>query len=189
MPSIALIGCAVAILFWGAAGIFDKLAMKGIDPVSGVLVRMAFITTAVLVFCVATGRWREVLSFPASTYLYLLVGGLLGGFVGQVAYFVAVKHAPVSQVVPITATYPVIAFLLAVLFLREHVTLAKVGGLVLVIAGLMLVSGGNGGTGTTEGQAAVMRDRPEDARQQHVAELAGEGKGDISVAEDAGVRR
>ena len=150
MQSVALIGCVIAILSWGSAGIFDKLAMKDIDPFSGVLVRMVLITTAVLVFCAATDRLRPVLEFEPRTYLYLIVSGLLGGLIGQLAYYIAIKHAPVTVVVPVTATYPVIAFVLAAIFLREQLTLPKVGGLILVVVGLMLLSSGKNNASQAE---------------------------------------
>lgn len=158
MTTTAVFGCTVAVLAWGAAGIFDKLAMKGIDPFSGVMVRMFIVTTAVVVFCIATGRMRPVLEFAPHTYLYLVCSGLMGGFIGQLAYYVAVKEAPVSQVVPITATYPVVAFLLAAIFLRESVTFPKVAGLVLVVTGLMLLSGSKAAPADAEAPPAAVED-------------------------------
>jgi transporter family protein len=157
MDSIALFGCAMAIIFWGAASIFDKLAVKGIDPFSAVLVRMFFVTAAVLVFCAATGRIRPILEFAPRTYLYLMGSGLAGGLIGQLGYFVAIKHAPVTQVVPITATYPVVAFVLAVLFLREQPTLPKAAGLLLVVCGLLLLSSSRNHDAATQPPPALER--------------------------------
>ena len=142
MHGAALIGCIVTILAWGVASIFDKIAMRGIDPVSGVLVRMVFVTTVVLGFCALTGRVRPIFEFAPQTHMYLIISALFGGLIGQLAYYVAIKHAPATIVVPVVATYPVIAFALAVLFLREHVSVIRVSGVVLVVVGLMLISSG-----------------------------------------------
>ncbi len=141
MPTVALFGCAVAILAWGGAALFDKIAVRGVDPFGAVLVRMAFVTVALLAFCAATGRLRQVAAFPPTVFLCLAASGLLGGFLGQAAYYLAIKQAPASQIVPVTATYPVVAVLLAVLFLHERLTPLKAFGVVLVVAGLMLVAG------------------------------------------------
>ena len=141
MPTVALFGCAIAIIAWGGAGIFDKLAMKTADPFIAVLVRMVMVTTAVVVFCAATDRLRPALELPSPAYLHLFISGLLGALIGQLGVYIALTHAPVTQVVPIVASYPAVAFLLAVLFLREQPTLPKVVGLVLVVGGLMLLSG------------------------------------------------
>lgn len=140
MSTMALFGCAMAILAWGSAGIFDKLAMKTVDPFMGVLVRMVMVTTTVLVFCAATDRLRPALELPSPAYLYLFISGLLGALIGQLGIFIALKYAPVTQVVPMVASYPAVAFLLAVLFLREQPTLPKIVGLLLVVGGLMLLS-------------------------------------------------
>lgn len=144
MHPTAIIGCALAVVFWGSAGIFDKLGVRGVDPLTAVLVRMFFGTSVVFALCLATGRVRPALDLEPKTYLCLLMSALLGGLIGQIAYFAAIKLAPASQVVPITATYPVVAAAMAVIFLREQPTLAKGIGIVLVVIGLALVSSGNG---------------------------------------------
>jgi len=154
MQPAALIGCAVAILAWGSAGIFDKLGVKNVDPFSAVLVRMVFGTLVILLVCAATGRLKPIASFEPRTIGFLCASALLGGLIGQVAYFVAVKYAPVTQVIPITATYPVIAVIFATVILREHLTLPRIAGVVLVVAGLMLVSSGNS-KGAAEGSASI----------------------------------
>jgi len=42
-------------------------------------------------------------------------------------------------VVPIGASYPVLAFILGTVFFRESFTWSKMGGIVLVIAGVFLL--------------------------------------------------
>ncbi len=145
MQAIALVACAVTIVCWGSAGIFDKLGVKGVDPYSAVLVRMVFGTAAILVICAATDRLRPILAFEPRTFWCLAASAVLGGLVGQIGYFIAIKYAPVTQVIPITATYPVVAALLAVAFLREQPTVPKAIGILLVVIGLILVSSGNNG--------------------------------------------
>jgi len=72
---------------------------------------------------------------------------LLGSLIGQVAYYSAMRHADASLVVPITATYPLVGAMLAIALLREPLTASKVGGALLVVAGLALLSGGFGQPG------------------------------------------
>lgn len=141
MDSVAVMGCIVAIVAWGSGGVVDKLGVRASDPYAAVLVRLTFSTLMVLAFCAATGRVRGAMELSPKVYLFLAISGLLGSVVGQAAYYVAIKHAPVGQVVPITATYPVIAFLLAIVVLREQPSLPRFLGVALVVVGLMLVSG------------------------------------------------
>jgi uncharacterized membrane protein len=52
----------------------------------------------------------------------------------------ALKHGNASQVVPITATYPIITAVLAALFLQEALTATRVAGIALVAIGAALVA-------------------------------------------------
>lgn len=140
MSPTAVLSCLVAVLAWGANGLFDKLGVKGIDPLHAVLIRNAFSTAVIAGLCVASGRLKEVTHLEPRAYLFLALSGLLGSVLAQTAYYFAMKTAPVSQVVPITATYPVVAFLLAALFLRESFTPGRFVGVLLVVVGLMLVA-------------------------------------------------
>ncbi|MEN6344742.1 MAG: EamA family transporter [Armatimonadia bacterium] len=140
MSPTALLACLVAVLAWGANGLFDKLGVKGIDPLHAVLIRNAFSTAVIAGLCAATGRLKEVTHLEPRAYFFLALSGLLGSVLAQTAYYFAMKTAPVSQVVPITATYPVVAFLLAAFFLRESCTPGRFVGVLLVVVGLMLVA-------------------------------------------------
>ncbi|MFC2061361.1 EamA family transporter [Elusimicrobiota bacterium] len=51
----------------------------------------------------------------------------------------ALKDAPASKAVPISATYPLIAAVLGVIILKENVTLIRLLGTVLIISGVCLV--------------------------------------------------
>ncbi len=66
-------------------------------------------------------------------------GGLIAGFLGQLTLYNALKAGEASIVVPISATYPLVTLIIAVLILGESVTLAKVLGIVLVICGVALL--------------------------------------------------
>ena len=140
MNLIGLACCLVAALCWGAAGIFDKLGTKGMDPFVAVLIRTTCVTVVALVFCMLTGRMQEISVTPGRAYLFLALSGLVGAFLGHAVYYLAIKQAPVSLVVPITAAYPVITFILAVFVLREHFSLLRLGGVLLVVMGVWLVA-------------------------------------------------
>lgn len=57
-----------------------------------------------------------------------------------VMFFLAVSNAEVSRVVPISSAYPLITALLAVLFLNEALTATRAGGMLLVVAGVAILS-------------------------------------------------
>jgi transporter family protein len=57
----------------------------------------------------------------------------------MLTYFYALQAAPASRAVPIAASYPLVAALLGIAFLGESLTLSKLAGTVLIIAGVWLV--------------------------------------------------
>ena len=142
MNTQAIIAATVAMLAWGAAAIFDKFGMRGVtSPLLALVVRLTVATVAVYIYALAVGVLPELRSLPRANLIALAAGGLLAALVGQQAYFVALKYADASRVVPFAASYPVIAMILAVLILKEPFTLPKAIGTLLIIGGLMLVSG------------------------------------------------
>jgi len=142
---IALTAATVAMLCWGGAAIFDKLGMRGVDnPLLAIIIRMAFATVILFGYALATGALSQVRTVPRGNVLALLASALLAAIIGQFAYYVAMKHGEASRVVPFSASYPVVAMVLAVLFLREPVTALKIVGTFMVMGGLMLVSGVGG---------------------------------------------
>lgn len=138
----AIIAATIAMLAWGAAAICDKVAMRDVSsPLLALVVRLTVATVAVYIYAIAVGVLPEVRTIPRANLLALGAGGLLAALIGQQAYFAAIRHADASRVVPFTASYPIIAMVLAVLILREPLTVPKVLGTVMIIGGLMLVSG------------------------------------------------
>lgn len=81
--------------------------------------------------------WRE-----SPTGKGMILGLLAGvmGTLGYVFFILAVERGKVSIVVPLTATYPVITFLLGVLLLAEEVKLRHLLGTLLAVIGAILLS-------------------------------------------------
>jgi transporter family protein len=69
----------------------------------------------------------------------VIIGGLLGGMIGQIFYFKSLQTWEASRAVPIAGSYPLFTFLLSFLILKEPITATKVLGILSVIAGLYLL--------------------------------------------------
>lgn len=63
----------------------------------------------------------------------------MSGPSGQWTYYKALKYAEASRVVSIVGGFPLIAFVVAVLLLGESLTLQKLCGTILVVAGIALL--------------------------------------------------
>ena len=72
------------------------------------------------------GAWAIVTAFAAA-------GGLI-------CFFYALSKGDASVVVPATSAYPVIALIGGAIFLSESITVPKVIGTLLVIAGVVVIS-------------------------------------------------
>ena len=72
---------------------------------------------------------------------FVVAGARVGPIIGQLTYFRALKIAEASQVIPVCATYPLVALALAILLLREPLTVSKGAGAICIVAGIILISG------------------------------------------------
>lgn len=125
---------------WGIAPILEKIGLGKIEPLSGLLIRsLGVVIGATLLIIFRTQALRGALAADAKTFFYLLLGGILASFLGQLFFYRALKTGQTSQVVPLAATYPLVSFLIAVFFLQEQLTLQKVIGVLLVISGVLLL--------------------------------------------------
>lgn len=87
------------------------------NPFAAVLIGYLVSSTTVIAID-RLSRQRPAASRRAGVAWFAFTGALNG--IGVLAMYAALQAAPVSQVAPIIATYPLITFLLAVLGLREE---------------------------------------------------------------------
>jgi transporter family protein len=126
---------------WGLAPLLEKAGLRGaIDPVAGVVARTVGVLIGLMLFLpLAPRTWTQARALPPRVWLLLGLGGLLASIIGQICFYRALKTGEVSRVVPVGASYPVIACLLGIFVLREPLTAAKAVGIGLVVAGTLLL--------------------------------------------------
>jgi len=136
-----------AAVLWGLSPLLDKWAMNRghITPLLVVALRTVSVAVAAWVAVVAAGvmkpgaaqQWRETswLEFAA-----VAAGGLLAAGIGQWFYYKALNASDVSLAVPVSATYPLFAAMLALLMRREALSSLRVAGIVLAVAGCVLLA-------------------------------------------------
>lgn len=92
-------------------------------------------------YTVYAGRW-DVLRAPQRTYAYFSGSGSITA-VALLALFAALQQGRVAIVDPLAATAPLFTLVFAVIFLRdvERVTKGVVGGALLVVVGIVLITG------------------------------------------------
>ena len=88
----------------------------------------------------AQGKGREVIrTLRSKAGRSCIWGALLGAPLGMGGYLMALSMAGPAYVLPITSLYPAIAALLALVFLKERVSLRAWGGLALCVIGAIAI--------------------------------------------------
>lgn len=127
-------------LIWGFAPAFEKLGLTGrIDPFLGVVIRTIPIAVISLAGLVLMGRAGSLSTVDLRSALFIIAGGIIAGLLGQLAFYSALKTGQASVVVPIAATYPLVAFVVSMVFLGESFTWHKAIGICLVVGGVILL--------------------------------------------------
>lgn len=119
----------------GSLGITSTLALKNLawpdlilwSGIGYVIVAGALVATHNTAVKITSGSWWAILSAG------LAISALISLYVG-------LQHGSAARVVTVGAAYPAVTVLLAALFLSEPLTVPHVLGVLLVIAGCVLIS-------------------------------------------------
>src|SRR5262245_394874 len=126
----------LAVMSWGLWAIFSKLIGDGLSATHS----QALSTIGLLPLIVVLALEKS-LTNPGSVALGALYGlgaGLLSAF-GNLAYYdILQRGGKAATVIPLTALYPLVTVLLAVLFLRERLNRIQLGGVFLALGATYL---------------------------------------------------
>ena len=137
-----LLWSMATIVLWGAWGLVSKIASNGVDVYVNQLLYTAGL--APLMIFIAWTVWkhspRESAKDRRRGVFWAFLTGILGGL-GNLAFFQAlVKGGEASIVAPVTALFPMVTVLLAVLFLKERLGRTQWVGLALAFVAIYLLS-------------------------------------------------
>lgn len=125
---------------WGLVPVIEKLGLMRLSPVVGLFYRcLGVIIGIVLLLAFKGSAIRASLQELHLGMVFLVCGGFLASVVGQIFFYNALKTGEASRVVPLAAAYPLVSFLLGVVFLSEKVTWAKVCGISFIILGVVFL--------------------------------------------------
>ena len=133
----------------------DLLALAGAVAVSGYLligrrlrpklsllsyIFLVYSTAAVSLIVLCLARGHPFAGYPTQTYLMFLLLAVVPQIIGHSSYNWALKYLPATFVGVGTLGEPVGSTILAYVILNEIPTLAKIGGGVLILAGIYISS-------------------------------------------------
>ncbi|HMU95478.1 MAG TPA: EamA family transporter [Elusimicrobiota bacterium] len=126
----------LAAVVWGLSGFVEKIGLRGADPQTGVLARSLGVGVAgVVLLMVRPEVGTGFLALDWRTRLTLMGGGALASVIAQLFFYRALKVGDVGRVAAVGGAWPVVAFVLSVLFLGETLTVRKGLGIFLVVLG------------------------------------------------------
>lgn len=131
-----LLSAILAMIIYGFWGFFPKIAVTYISPQSALVYEVG---GAMLVGLLTLFFIRFQLQFHPTGMLFAVLTGI-AGMIGTLFFFAAAQKGKIAIVVGLTALYPLITVILAVIFLREPLTLKQVMGLILACAAILLLS-------------------------------------------------
>lgn len=131
-----------AAFIWGIAPILEKLGLGSVAPAAGLFYRCLGVLLGLLVLVIFIVKPEEIRSVDLRSAMLLAMGGFLASFVAQIFFYNALKSGNVSAVVPLSGSYPLIAFILGVLLLGESFSYFRVFGVALIVAGIWFLRAG-----------------------------------------------
>jgi uncharacterized membrane protein len=138
--SLKVMVCMVlATVGWGVWGILDKLAVSGGTALETWLAECIWELSIVMVafaLCRMRGYKVELANRPAWFFAFLSALSLA---IGRFTFLCALNMSSASYVLTITGCYPLLMYFLAVLFLQEKFDRVRFLGILLVVAGAIVV--------------------------------------------------
>jgi transporter family protein len=133
-----LVYTVLTILFWGAWGLVSKIASNGVDANTNQIFYTLGLLPLILIV-LRSPRLKQGTQRRAGIF-WAFTTGILGG-TGNIAFFHAlVVGGKASIVVPVTALFPVVTVVLAMIFLRERLSNPQKLGFCLAIGAIYLLS-------------------------------------------------
>lgn len=125
-----------ALALWGFWGFFPKIATKTVDARSATVYSLLGGLIIGILVLWSLGFKPQ---YTPSGFAFAFLTGFTGSL-GSYFFFKAVSRGPVASIICLTALYPVISLILALIFLKEPVTVKQWSGVALAIVSMALVS-------------------------------------------------
>ena len=124
---------------WGLVPFLEKVGLSSVEPTAAYLVRCSGVFLGVVIIIAFTPQFPSFGKMGVKSVFFLVLAGILAGFVAQLVFYKALKMGEVSRIIPITSCYPLFTFILGWIFLGEEVTLSRIFGILLILGGTLLL--------------------------------------------------
>lgn len=125
-------------LFAALTAIFAKVGIKGVDTDLATAIRTVVILLIAWAIVLFKGSAGSVAGLTKINWTFLVLSGLATGL-SWICYFKALQLGKVSQVAPIDKLSVALAIILAVLFLKESLSVKQAIGALMIIGGSVVL--------------------------------------------------
>ena len=125
--------------FAALTAIFAKVGVEDVNSNLATAIRTVVILLVAWGIVFATGANEGLMQLPRRSLLFLILSGFATGL-SWIFYFRALSLGNASQVAPVDKTSIVLVLIFAALFLGEPMTLKVVIGVLLILAGTLLLA-------------------------------------------------
>ncbi|MFH1413430.1 MAG: EamA family transporter [Candidatus Omnitrophota bacterium] len=132
----AFLWAVIAAMIWGVVPLIEKTGLAKAEPMPGLFYRSLGVLIGLLLLGLFMVKPQEIKSLDPRSIGFLVLGGFLASIVAQFCFYNSLKFGEVSRVVPIAGSFPMITFILGVLFFGESFTFLKASGVVLIVLGI-----------------------------------------------------
>lgn len=124
--------------FAGITAILAKCGIRKTDSNVATAIRTVIVFWFSWLMVLITGTGGEIRQIDSRTFLFLVLSGLATG-ASWLCYFHALQKGDINKVVPIDKSSTVLTILLALIFLQEGISGAKIVSVLLIGIGTMLM--------------------------------------------------
>lgn len=133
-----LLFAILSAVFAALTSIFAKIGMKGVNSDLATLIRVLVIVPFTLTLVLIQGVQKDLSKFTTTTWIFLVLSALATGL-SWLFYFRALQIGDVHKVVPIDKLSFVLSILLGITLFKEKLSAPGLIGVILLIAGTLLV--------------------------------------------------
>lgn len=125
-----------AFVLWGLWSFIPKITTKYISPKSAILFE---VLGGMLIAIIVLFSLKFKPDIHPKGVLLAITTGILG-FAGALCFLYAASKGPISLIALLSALYPVIAIVLAMIFLNESISIKQGLGIVLGLGAMILIA-------------------------------------------------
>ena len=129
----------IAAFFWALGHPLGKIIVEKVHPFQLGTVTLAIGFICMLLFCMSTGRMKQLGKLSGKTFLLSLLLGVFGFFLYQIFTFSALKRIPASMNAILISSNVIFITLLAKLFLKEKIRFLRIVGIFFAAVGVVFV--------------------------------------------------